>query len=169
MTALFNFTPSTVAPYQFQPTLNGAVYNATVPWLLFGARYYLNLAALDGTQLLYTAIAGSPTGVDLQSLAWANGIVSATTDVPHGYKIASTVSLTLVGSTPDAYNGKFDALITGPSSFSYMLTDNPGPATVFGVANYDVNLIGGVPNENGDYFTSTLVFRQQAQQFEVSP
>ena len=169
MSTIFPFTPSNVAPYEFQPTLDGAVYNVTVPWLLFGARYYLNLVALDGTQLLYTAIAGSPSGVQLQSIAWANGIVSATTATPHGYKVATTVALTISGATPAGYNGLVDAFMTGPNSFSYMLAANPGPATVFGNASYDINLIGGVPNENGAYFTSTLVFRQQAQQFEVSP
>jgi hypothetical protein len=92
-----------------------------------------------------------------------------TTAGPHGYRIASTVELTLVGSTPDAYNGLFPCLITGPSSFSYILADDPGAATVFGTANYNINLIGGVAKEDGTFFASTLMFRQAASQFEVSP
>lgn len=166
---IFPFKPSSTAPFGFQPTLNGNVYNATVPWLLFGARYYLKLTALDGTPILYTAIAGSPTGQALQALTWANGIVTATSILPHGFKIAGTVMLTISGSVPAAYNGLVPAFVTGRSTFTYPLAANPGAATVFGSASFDVNLIGGVPNENGDYFTSTLVFRAAAQQFEVSP
>jgi len=42
-------------------------------------------------------------------------------------------------------------------------------ATVFGVANYNFNLVGGFQDENGNYFTSTLVFRESSNQFEGSP
>jgi hypothetical protein len=167
--AIFPFQPFPTSPFQFSPVLDGQTYNATVPSLLFGNRYYLNLIASDGTPILFTALIGSPTGIQLASLSWANGIVSATTQTPHGYRIASTVELTLVGSTPDGYNGLFPCLITGPSTFSYLLADDPGPATVFGTANYNINLIGGVAKEDGTFFASTLVFRQAASQFEVSP
>lgn len=169
MTTFFQFKPSNVAPFSFQPTLNGSVYNATVPWLLFGRRYYLNLASLNGTVLWFGAIVGSPSGIAIQSLSWADGIVTATLVTPHGYRIASTIALTIVGCTPDAYNGQVEAMATGPNTLVWPLAADPGIATVFGAANYNINLIGGVPNENGDFFTSTLVFRQNSQQFEVSP
>lgn len=169
MTQFFPFSPSVSAAFQFQPQLDGAVYNATVPWSLFGARYYLNLSAIDGTQIWYGAIVGSPTGVQIQALSWANGIVTVTTADPHGYKIATTVALTLTGCAPDAYNGQVEAFITGATTFSFMLAADPGPATGFGATSFNVNLIGGVPNEVGTAFASTLVFRQQSQTFEVSP
>jgi hypothetical protein len=168
MTTFFNFTPSAVAPFSFSPVLDGQPYNASVPSLLFGNRYYLSLVASDGTPIIYTALIGSPTGVAIQSLAWANGRAIVLTAVPHGYKVGRIISLTIVGCAPTAYNGIQQALISGPSTFSYPLASNPGPATVLGNANYDVNLIGGVPNENGVQFTSTLVFRDQSQQFEVN-
>ena len=169
MTTFFPFAPSAAAQFTFQPVLDGASYNASVPWLLFGARYYLNLSASDGTQIWYGAIVSSAAGIQLESLSWANGIVTATTSAPHGYRTATTVSLTIAGCSPDAYNGLVEALITGPSSFSYLLASNPGTATVLGTVSYDVNLIGGVPDENGNYFTSILVFRDESQTFEVSP
>jgi len=169
MTTFFTFQPSTSAPYQFQPVLDGATYNATVPWLAFGARYYLNLVASNGTLVLYRALSGSPTGVALQAISWANGRAQALTAAPHGYKTGRIISLTVSGCSPSAYNGIVQALITGPSTFSYALASNPGAASALGNASYDVNLIGGVPNENGDQFTSTLVFREQSQQFEVNP
>lgn len=169
MTTFFPFTPSPAAPFQFQPTLDGAVYNASVPWLFFGSRYYLSLSSVSGTTIWYGAVVGSPTGVALSALSWANGIVSARTALPHGYKVAATVLLAIDGSTPAAYDGTFPCLITGPTTFSYALASDPGPGTVLGTAQYDVNLIGGVPNANGVPFASTLVFRQSSQQFEVSP
>lgn len=167
--ATFDFAPSSAAPFQFQPVLDGNPYTATVPWVLFGARYYLNLVASDGTPIIYTAIPGSPTGLDLQALSWANGRALATVATPHGYKTGRIISLTVAGCSPAAYNGAVEALITGPSTFSYALAANPGPATAFGRASYDINMLAGVPNENGDIFTSTLVFREASQQFEVNP
>lgn len=166
---VFPFVQSPTSPFQFQPTLDGAIYNASVPWLLFGARYYLSLVALDGTQVWYGAVPGSPTGVAILSLVWANGIARATTALPHGYKPGRAIDLTIIGCTPDAYNGLFSCMITGPSSFSYLLSPDPGDATVFGSAEYNVNMIGGVAKPDGTFFASTLVFRDPANQFEVSP
>ena len=162
MTTIFPFTPTTRTQFQFAPTLDGQVYNAFTPWSLFGKRFYLNLVALDGTPVLYTALAGSPDGVALQTLSWARGLAMAVTDEPHGYKIAKTVMLTILGATPNAYNGLVQAFITGPNTFSYPLANDPGPATVPGSAIYNINLVGGL-------FDSTLVFRESSQQFEVSP
>lgn len=166
-TIIFPFTPSIVAPFEFQPILDGVSYNATVPSLLFGNRYYLNLVAQDGTPIIFTALAGSPTGLQIASLSWSNGVVSAKTTLPHGYRIASTVELTVEGCSPDAYNGLRPCLITGTSSFSYPLANNPGHAVLFGLANYNINLVGGVAKEDGTFFESTLVFRVPANQFEV--
>jgi hypothetical protein len=168
MPTYFNFQPSTAAPFQFQPVLDGSPYIATVPWLAFAKRFYLNLLASDGTQIIYTALVGSPTGVAIQALSWAMGRASATTVAPHGYKVGRVISLTVVGCLPAAYNGVVAALITGQDSFSWALAANPGAASVLGNANYDINLLGGVPNENGQQFKSTLVFRAQSQQFEVN-
>lgn len=162
MTTLFNFTPSAVAPYSFQPTLDGAVYNAVVTWNLFGRRYYLNLYQLDGTLVACEALVGSPTGVVLQGISWASGLVTATTAQPHGYAVTATVELTVSGCSPDAYNGTFGCLIMGFSTFTYPLATAPLPATVLGAVAYDIDLVDG-------YFaTSSLVFRDGSQQFEVA-
>ena len=167
--AIFPFTPSQTAQFQFQPTLDNEVYSATVPWSLFGARFYLSLTALQGALVWYGAVVGSPPSLSIESLSWANGIVSVQTAVPHGFKPASTISLTIDGCTPSAYNGLVAAMITGADTFSYLLASNPGAATVLGIADYRLNLLGGVPNENGDYFSSTLLFRPSANQFETYP
>jgi len=172
MTTYFNYVPSPVAPYVFSPVLDGVVYNCTVPWGLFGQRPYLTVNAIDGTWLLTTALVGSPTGLSLQSVSWANGRAAAATVNPHGYKIGRIVTLTLSGTVPDGYNGVVQALVTGRSTFSWALAANPGPATVLGMAAYNINLVAGLTDPNSGALLatgSTLVFRQPSMQFEASP
>jgi len=86
---VYDFQPSSKAPFQFQPTLDGSVYTVIVTWNLAGQRYYVNVYSLDGTLIVAIPMIGSPLG-------------------------------------------------------------------------YDISLVAG-------YFTSTLVFREASQQFEVSP
>ena len=167
MPTIFPFTPSNVSVFQFQPELDGAIYQATTPWLLFGARFYLNLVAINGTQVWFGAIVGSPAAFSLSTLSWENGRAYATTVLPHGLKPTTTVSLNISGNTPDAFNGLIEAFITGPSSFFYSLASDPGNATVVGQGSQDINLLGGVINANGVPFTNRLVFRQNSQNFEV--
>jgi hypothetical protein len=162
VTTLFPFLPSSQAPFIFQPTLDGEVYNATVTWNLFGRRYYLNLAQLDGTLVVCRSVVGSPNGVDISSLSWAGGRVTAVSAAPHGYKIGAIVQLTISGCLPDVFNGLQDSFVTGSTTFSYPLDSDPGGFTQLGVAAYDVSLTSG-------YFVSTMVFREAAQTFEVSP
>lgn len=168
-TTLFDFTPTSVAVYTFQPTLDGETFNASVPFSLFGNRPYLNLVAVDGTPVWYGAVVGSPDGARISTLSWASGKVSAATSAPHGLRVATVVELTLAGSFPDAYNGRLPCLITGPLTFSYALADDPGSATVFGAASFDINMIGGVQKPDGTFFSSSLVYRESSRQFEVSP
>lgn len=160
---IFPFAPSTAAPFQFQPVLDGTTYNAVVTWSLFGQRYYINLYDLDQNLIFCLPVIGSPDGLQLQTLAWLQGVVAATVQAPHGLPIGATVALTVAGCTPDAYNGLFSALVTSPTTFSYQLTNDPGLNTVAGTVSKNINLAGG-------YFgTSTLVFRNSSQQFEVNP
>lgn len=169
MTTYFQFTPSATGQFQFQPVLDGAVYTAKVPSLLAGNRYYLDLQASDGTQIWYGAIVGSPAALQLEALSWSQGRVTATTSAPHGFKVASSVTLQVRGCAPDAYNGQVNVMFTSPTEFFYSLAADPGEATVFGSAGQEFDLIGGVPDQDGNYFTSTLVFRTETQMFEVNP
>ena len=169
MTTYVPFAPSAVQAFSFQATLDGQQYNVVITWNLFGQRWYVNVYALDGTLIVARAMTGSATGVQLAGLTWSNGEVEATTQEPHGYAVGQSIALTVSGAVPSGYNGLFQCLITGPSTFSYPLASYPGAATAFGAVSYDVNLVGGVPNENGNYFASTLVFRQDSNQFEISP
>jgi len=169
MTTTYAFQPSSQAPFQFQPTLDGEVYNCTVTWNLFRggqgstSPYYLNIYALDGTLVVSRALVASPVGITLQNLFWANGRAYVTTSSPHGYLVGTVVDLTLTGNLPSAYSGIFECLITGPSTFWFEVMPNPGPFTQLGVVTYDINLAQ-------QYFqTSTLVFRDGVNNFEVNP
>ena len=169
MSQMFPFVPSATTQFQFSPVLDGDVYNCLVPWILFGSRYYLSLLAIDGTQVWYGGIVGSPQAQNIASLSWANGYAYATTFTPHGFRVASVVTGTIAGCSPDAYNGLFELFATGPSSLRYALSVNPGTATVLGAVDQRINLIGGVQKPDGTFFSSSLVFWETLQSFEASP
>ncbi len=69
MTTITPFTPSSTAPFQFQPTLDGSLYTAIVTWCLFGRRYYLNLFTLQGTRVFTMPLIGSPLDYDISLTA----------------------------------------------------------------------------------------------------
>lgn len=169
MTAFINFAPSAIQPFQFAATLDGQQYNVIVSWNLFRGSnnatqgFYVNVYDLSGNLIVARALSGSAVGLNLQSLSWANGVATATTVTPHGYTVGRLIALTLSGAVPDGYNGLFECYVTGPSTFTFPLATNPGAATAFGAASYNVNLVGG-------YFTtSSLVYRAPNRQFEISP
>ena len=98
----------------------------------------------------------------LTTLVWASSVVTGTTAAPHGYRTGSTVSLTISGAAPAAYNGTFPCFVTGPESVEYGMAADPGAATAFGSMGYLVSMTAG-------YFASTLVYRTATRTFEVSP
>ena len=162
MTTFYQFAPSSAAPYSFQPTLDGDVYNCTVTWNLFGVRYFLNVNALDGTLIMSRGLVASPVGVAIQNIQWANGAAMVTTAKPHGYRVGSIIDLTLTDNVPVAYSGQFECLITGSGTFTLFVAPNPGQPTQLGNASYGINLVG-------QYFNTTqIVFRDGTQQFEVT-
>jgi hypothetical protein len=60
MTQYFNFTPSPVSPFQFQPTLDGANYNCIVAWNIFGQRWYVGIYDLQNNLIVNIPMIGSP-------------------------------------------------------------------------------------------------------------
>jgi hypothetical protein len=166
MTTFFDFVPTSAGPFQFQPTLDGQVYTGIVTWNVFGRRYYLNLYDLSGALVFCMPLIGSPSGFPLQSLSWAAGIVTATTEdgaLTGEHNVGETVDLTIQGATPGGFNGSVAALITGGSTFTYAVAADPGPTVYPGNANQIINLVEG-------YFsTSTLVYRAANKQIEVTP
>lgn len=169
MSTPYPFVPSQTSAPTTQVVLDGQAYNLVTTWSLFGQRYYANLYALDGTLLLCTARVGSPTGIAIEALSWELGYATVVTAEPHGYAVGSISSLWIDGAVPDGYNGEYEMLATSPMELQFALQTNPGAATTFGTLEYNINLIGGVPNEAGVYFTSALLFREQAQNYETIP
>jgi len=166
MTTFTTFAPTATKPFSFQPTMDGAQYNAVITWGLAGQRWYVNLYDQTGNLIFYLPMIGSPTALQTSTLTWSGvqNLVTVTTAVPHGLPIGITVQLTIVGVAPAAYNGIWTMFVIGPSTLTYPLDVDPGSdATVNGNIGRDINIAGG-------YFkTSTLVFRDATQQFEVSP
>ena len=160
---IIDFIPSATAPFQFSPTLDGQVCSARVVWNFFGQRYYLEVSSLNGTLIVALPMVGSPIGFRLSSLSWAHGIVTAVTQEPHGFKVGSTMDLTISGVAPVAFNGLLRVLVKTATTFTYKLVSDPGPPTRYGRVDYNINLVGGYFEE------STLVFREANQQFEISP
>lgn len=60
MTTVTPFVPSLLAPFQFQPTLDGQVYTVIVTWNLAGQRYYVNVYTLQGVLIASLPLIGSP-------------------------------------------------------------------------------------------------------------
>ena len=68
-TTIIPFTPGPAAPFQFQATLDGNLYNCVVTWNLMGQRWYLNVYDLSGNLIICTAMAGSPAGYNISLVA----------------------------------------------------------------------------------------------------
>lgn len=165
---VIDFAPSQAQAFQFQAVLDGTPYNVIVTWNMYRGPnnatqgFYVNINNLDGTPVVTRALVGSDAGKQLQSLSWSKGRVTATTVDPHGLDVGQTTTLTVSGASPTAYNGLQKCLVTGTNTFSYALASNPGAATAFGQASFDISLTSG-------YFASTLVYRAANRQFEVNP
>jgi hypothetical protein len=166
MTTVTDFLPTATAPFQFTPTLDGAQHTLIVTWNVAGQRWYVNLYDQNSVLVFYLPLIGSDDPIDTSALSWdaTTQLVTVTTAVPHALTIGSVVALTISSVMPNAYNGVFNLVVTGPSTLTYQQSTDPGgDATVQGTIGRDINIAAG-------YFqTSTLVFRQSTQQFEVSP
>lgn len=161
----FGFQPSTTAPFQFQPTLDGALYLATVLWNTYGQRWYLQLTDGAGNMVFFQPLVPSQVGVQVASASWDFNAqrVDVETQGPHGYPVGLTVDLTLSGMVPITYDGKFQCFVTSATGLQYSADTNPGILTATGTVSYDVDMAAG-------YFeTSTLVWRQANNTFEVNP
>lgn len=162
MTTFIDFVPSQVIAPQFQVTLDGAIYAVTVTWNLFAQRYYININDLGGNLIVAEALVGSPVGIEIESMTWANGLVTVTTIDPHFLSIGQSANLTIAGASPDSYNGLREMFVINDQSMTFPLADDPGFMTVPGTLQQNIDLVAGL-------FTSTLVYREPNKQFEVSP
>lgn len=166
MTTFTDFVPSSIKPFQFQLTLDGASYTLVVTWGLAGQRWYVNLYDQTGIIVFYLPLIGSSNAMAIESLTWSatTHLVTATTSRPHGLELGTVVTLTISNVFPSAYNGIINLMPIGSRVLTYYRATEPGgDATIQGTIGRDINLGAGYLK------TSTLVFREATQQFEVSP
>ena len=64
-TALIDFTPTPLAPFQFQATFDGAIYTVITTWNLFGRRYYVNIYTLQRVLVAALPLIASPVGYNI--------------------------------------------------------------------------------------------------------
>lgn len=165
MTTLVPFAWPPNASFSAQIALDGLPYTLLVNWGLFGQRPYVNLFDQSGNRIFTQALVGSSDPIPIASLSWDGAAqrVTLVTSVSHGVPIGTLANLTVSGATPSVYNsvwqmGSYDAM-----TLTFPLTSDPGATTATGTVAANLNLLGGYG------FTSTLVFRDSSQAFEVVP
>ena len=158
MSTLLDFTPSTLAAFQFQPTLAGQLYAVTVTWNVFDQRYYINLSDLSGNLILCRGISASGPVLEA-GLGWANGVATATTTVPHNVPVGTLVDA-VIAQTNSGFDGEVMALATDAITLTYPLLTDPNQAVpLTGTVGFPLNLLDG-------YGLGTLLFHEDTQQFE---
>ena len=84
----------------------------------------------DSGELYQTTAAATieDTTLSVSSLTRAGGVVTATTTTNHG--LASNIKVTIAGAVESDYNGDFDIVVTGLTTFTYTISTTPTtPAT----------------------------------------
>lgn len=165
MAATFvTFTPSASQPFAFQAQLGAAQYAISVPWNIFGQRYYLQVADLSGTVLLYRPLIAC--GPQLTAtFEWDADSATATATCASAHNVPlGRVADAYVSQTDSGFDGDCTVLATGSLTLTYALAVNPGEATpIAGIVNFNQNLIA--PVISGAY----LLFRSASQSFEFGP
>lgn len=82
----------------------------------------------------YNAYVGQKT---ITSITWSGGVATVTTSTSHGY--TTGISVVIENAVPDEYNGEYVITVTGATTFTYVLADDPGSETTPG----DVKALGG--------------------------
>jgi hypothetical protein len=163
MTQFVAFVPPPNNVFSFQPVLDGQTCRATTWWNTDAQRWYVTVTGPSGAALFNSPLIGSPYASPIESISWANGIVSATTSKPHGFRKFATMKLTVSGCGPEGYNGIVEAFVTGINSFTYPLANDPNDADMLGQVSYDINMGAG-------YLSSSMfLFREKNQMFEIVP
>lgn len=130
------------APSVSQLQQSGAIVSTGGTTLAANAYQYCgNMAAV-------TALLSAPLA--LTSLAWASGVVTATSAATLELASGQTFTTTISGAVPAGYNGTFTATVTGTDTFTYQLAVNPGLETAPG--SYLPNDAAFVNNSASEFF-----------------
>lgn len=160
MTTLVDFSPTTISAFQFQPTLNGTQYSATIFWNIFSSRYYLSLSDLQGNLIVYDALTSSGPSL-LATFAWKEQAVTATTSLATNVPVGVPANIR-ISQTNSGYDGFFLGLSTGPNTMTYPLPADPQVPLPQGNLSFPLNLVQGYLDN------CFLFFYDSTQQFEYS-
>ena len=69
MTTLTQFSPSRNQNFSFQATLDGQQYQVTLPWSLFGQRWYIEIYTLQNQLVMSKPLRASPDSSDINLVA----------------------------------------------------------------------------------------------------
>lgn len=160
---IYPFAQTVGANFTFNPILNGKTYQATVTWNVFGQRWYMNINDLAGNLIIATAVVSSDDQKAIESISWAYGVVTVTATLPHFMPLGTVANLNISGNTPNGYNGLFPCSITGPLTFTYLLSSYPGQQVTLGYFGGLIDLSAGLLKP------SMLAYYANSNQFVTSP
>ena len=142
MSTTVPFAPSTTSAFTFQPTINGTQYTAVVTWNMVEQRYYLNLYSVSGALVICTAVvsSGPQLGATLTWSSQGGGLATAVTNAPHNVPIGQLANV-YISQTGTAFDGQWQVLSTGPSTFTYALGNPDDNQPLIGQLSFNVNLV----------------------------
>jgi hypothetical protein len=159
---VFPFIPNPIAPFRFQPTLDGNLCTGTVEWNLAGQRWYLHMRDVLGNDLFYVPMISSPDGIPTINLTWDGARQLVVITANHKQRIGQLVVLTLTNVVPTAYNGIWLMYAETSETLTYPQTVSPGgDATTQGLLSHNINLAGGYTTD------TTVVYRGSSGNIEI--
>jgi hypothetical protein len=174
LTTIIPFVPSNISAPEYLVRLDGTNYKLIVTWNVSASRYYINIYTTDGQWVLTTALVSSPPARPVQNITFDPflNIMRVQMADPSQWPVplakggaltkpGTIVDYTLMGFSPNNYNGRFRSLQINQTTFTFSMNVHPPPLVVKGTVHRLLNMIGTV------FKTSTLVYRNAA--FEVNP
>lgn len=156
--------PTTVAPFQFQPTFaNGQQCIVYVPYLEIGQRWFILVTDLSGNLVVYRA--QSETGPSFAAqLTWKDAVATAALSDGHYVPIGRQVKIR-ISQTDTPFDGLYLGLAVDDETFTFALAANPNEAiTVTGALDFPLDLLAGYSIDGNAL--GPLYFRADTQQFE---
>jgi hypothetical protein len=201
MTTYLPFSPTYrpgSPPWTSTLTLDGNGYTLTVRWLLYSQRWYIELAALDGTVVFFKPMVGSPPLTPLVDLTWETGSPAVSGSVEAGITGSVATGSIVIPLPPTSQTGQaigsaaeplaigvgvgaiIEFTITGATPDGY---DGTFECVVLDDFSFSYPLVTnpGTPASIPGYYSSdinlvegyflqsTLVWRETAGWFEVNP
>ena len=117
----------------FTFTNNTYTKNANGIWTASAGKKAYVVASVAGlaspTLAVLSNQSSGGTSVSVSSMAWSGGLVTVTTTASHGRPLGYSLYLTFSGATPSALNTTVLCTVTGASTYTFALANNPGSIT----------------------------------------